>query len=776
MPTFTDSLQIVDLELFDAAFAIAPGDEDEVKRRFMTLFAHETGMRCGGSAEVCLVSNARGERFALKRLHVASPLPNTSQESPQPPGPGAAQPMRKELRHSVGSSGTPGHSPTPDYVTQGHVAAFYEEYRIHLAVSSLRGFPRLYGFGLSGGQPVIIMEWVKGITLREAVRERGKTTDGPVPLTVVARLGLEVLALLRRAGELSERFVHRDLSPRNIMLRTDRFTAEEQLATGDFDLCLIDFGSSALTAADARQATFTARTGVWRLGTPAYAPPEMLTADVVLPEEVRHSPAIDVYALCSVLFELYAGETPFAIGSPDERSPYRIKTEDVPRNLTLREPDGGALAEAIRAGISPQPQDRPSPKDLATALANWLALPDEAPAGSWRGTRPAERGFWQPDYARRLVTRRRLISGCIVGASALVSGALAAGKLLSRRGPSLDENRYERADAPYAGEPLFRAYDGRRSGWVLCTADGEIVCNPMSSRPCGPLREGLVALFDDLSGRYGFVTPTGSSDSYAWAILPRYAQVDSFSGGHAAAQDAETGLWGYIDMTGTWAVQPKFAEAAAFSCDVAAARAGGHRGLWGALDEAGSWVIEPQFLSLGQRADDGCAVAQDADGRWGFVDEMGSWTTETRFLQLRRYVGGLAPALDDAMRLWGFVDARGAWVVAPAYLDARPFSPLEGGGDFLASVKDATSQLWHFVEPDGTPHTKPNLWKLGDLTDGLAPAQARADDDTLTFDDSESDARAEGVGMRYGYVDAQGAWQMRQLTDLTDTAIDPAEI
>ena len=776
MPTFTDSLQIVDLELFDAAFAIAPGDEDEVKRRFMTLFAHETGMRRGGSAEVCLVSNARGERFALKRLHVASHIPDTSQESPQPTGPAATQPKRKELRHSVGSSGTHGHSPTPDYVTQGHVAAFYEEYRIHLAVSSLRGFPRLYGFGLAGGQPVIVMEWVKGTTLREAVRERSSVTDSPIPLTVVARLGLAVLELLRRAGELSERFVHRDLSPRNIMLRTDRTTAEEQLATGDFDLCLIDFGSSALTAVDARQATFTTRTGVWRLGTPAYAPPEMLTADVVLPEEMRHSPAIDVYALCSVLFELYAGETPFSIGPPDERSPYRIKTEDAPRLLAMREPDGGALAEAIRAGISPQPQDRPTSEDLAAALTNWIALPEETPAGSLRGSRPAERGFWQPDYVQRLVTRRRLISGCIVGASALVSGALVAGRFLSRSRPSLDEDRYVQTDLPYAGEPLFRAFDGRRSGWVLCTAEGEIVCNPVSSRPCGPLREGLVTLFDDLSGRYGFVTPTGSSDSYAWVILPRYAQVDDFSGGYAAAQDTETGLWGYIDMTGNWVIQPTFAEAAAFSCGVAAARADEHRGLWGALDVTGSWVTEPQFLALGQRADDGCAVAQDVSGRWGIVDEMGSWTTKTRFAQLRRYVGGFAPAFDDATELWGFVDARGAWVVSPTYLDARPFSPVEGGRDFLAAVKDVSTQLWHFVEPDGTPHTKPNLWKLGDLTDGLAPAQARADDDTLVFEDGESDARAEGVGMRYGYVGGQGTWQMRRLTDLTDTAIGPAEI
>ena len=772
MPAFADTLQIVDLELFDAAFAVAPGDEDDIKRRFMTLFSHETGMRRGGSAEVCLVSNTRGERFALKRLHTAP----DGDGIPAPAQANNGVPQRKELRHSVGSSGTPGTAPTPDYVTQGHVAAFYEEYRIHLAVGSLRGFPRLYGFGLSGGQPVIIMEWVEGITLREAVRERNETTEEPLPLASVARLGLAVLALLGRAEELSDRFVHRDLSPRNIMLRTDRTPAQEQLATGDFDLCLIDFGSSTLTVTDAAQATFTARTGVWRLGTPAYAAPEMLTADVVLPAEVRQSRAVDTYALCSVLFELYAGTTPFDLAPSEGRTPYRIKTEDAPRALVPREPDAGMLAQAIAAGLSPQPQDRPAQQDLAAALANWLELPSAAPTGTWRAAKPAERGFWQPDYASRLVTRRRLVSGCIVGGAALVSGALVAPQLLSGRRERLDEGRYLRADSLYAGEPLFKAYDGRLSGWVLCTADGQIACNPGSSRACGALREGLVALFDDLSGRFGYITPSDSSDAYGWAILPRYAQAGDFSEGHAAVQDPDTGLWGFIDAADAWTAEPAFADAARFSRGIAAARPA-HQDLWGAVDATGSWVIEPRFLALGQRGADGCAAAQDADGRWGIVDETGAWTSEARFAQLRRHTFGLSPARDEQTGLWGFVDVDGAWAIRPAFLDARAFFAREADADDpLAAVKDAASQLWHFIEADGTPYTTPDFWKLGDLADGLAPAQARADDDVITFDEDDPDARAEGVGMRYGYVDAEGTWQMRRLTELTDTGITPAEI
>jgi hypothetical protein len=114
METFSDNMQLIGLELFDAAFAVPPGTEDDVKRRFMTLFVHESDRRRGGSAEVLRASNMLGESFALKRLHLDK---RDAGATPQ------GTPVRKELRHSASSgSDTFG---TPDYVTQGHMSAFY---------------------------------------------------------------------------------------------------------------------------------------------------------------------------------------------------------------------------------------------------------------------------------------------------------------------------------------------------------------------------------------------------------------------------------------------------------------------------------------------------------------------------------------------------------------------------------------------------------------------------------------------------------------------------
>ena len=89
-------------------------------------------------------------------------------------------------------------------------------------------------------------------------------------------------------------------------------------------------------------------------------------------------------------------------------------------------------------------------------------------------------------------------------------------------------------------------------------------------------------------------------------------------------------------------------------------------------------------------------------------------------------------------------------------------------------MQDAQTQLWYFIDPDGTAHDamKPKFWKLGELVDGLAPAQASASDSTVLFDADDEDAKVENVGKRYGYVNAIGQWQMKRLTTLVDTAID----
>lgn len=174
------------------------------------------------------------------------------------------------------------------------------------------------------------------------------------------------------------------------MVRTARLPLDRQLAEGTFDLCLIDFGSSlALEPASAVAGTggresFTERYATLRRATVAYAPPEMLTDDIADLRVLRMSPAIDVYAAASTVYELIAGVAPYEVApgtsgtsgsrkkTRDIASPYRLKMDTLPdypvgahapgcdlTQLLRREPDVALAAaeQAQQLGLDPNSED-----------------------------------------------------------------------------------------------------------------------------------------------------------------------------------------------------------------------------------------------------------------------------------------------------------------------------------------------------------------------------------------------------------------------------------
>lgn len=292
-----ENARILYLDEFEIPQVMTPEKRDEYSRRFLTLFAEENVRpRQGGSGCVERVFNARGEVYALKRL--------TLPERPAASDDGVYE-----------------------RVLEGQRCAFRKEYECQQRLSGFKGFPKLYGYGSIEGVPIILMEWIEGVTLKEA---RGALSLDPQTRKaspfLVAQLGMELFGLLARMDYLEESFVHRDISPNNIMFRTSQRSLDEQLQTGEFDLCLIDFGSSSSIAE--MGASFTVDHSLLRKATPEYAPPEMLTNDLPDLDARRKSPRIDVYALGSVLYELVAGHTPYRLSEQRVvQSYYRYKLE-----------------------------------------------------------------------------------------------------------------------------------------------------------------------------------------------------------------------------------------------------------------------------------------------------------------------------------------------------------------------------------------------------------------------------------------------------------------
>ena len=409
---------LVHLERFDLAVAAGPAARDGAIRRFATLLVEaEVPHGYGRPARVYRVRNTAGEVFALKTLRPLAPVPAK--------GAGAARARR------AGGGAPQAAAPLP---TPVETEAFFEGYRSQVAVSGIRGFPEVYGYGaVEGGTPAFLMQWVDGVTLADARAQGLLGAEGALPARTVAELGAAVLEALARTEILRFRFVHRDLSPKNIMIKTAGASVADQSAAGSFDVALVDLGSSA-SARDIDPG-FTMQSNVFRNGTPAYAAPEMLTNDIAGIEGLRRSPAVDVYALASVLYELYAGTAPFARQLRDSPSPYRTKVEGEPEPLEPRGPADEGLVRAIMAGIRSAQGERISQRDLLRALRAWLAGEEvEIPGPAAQPSRE-DGGRALPGGGPKLpspgkgtgaggISRRGLVRGaCLGAAAAALAGA-----------------------------------------------------------------------------------------------------------------------------------------------------------------------------------------------------------------------------------------------------------------------------------------------------------------------------------------------------------------
>ncbi len=161
-----------------------------------------------------------------------------------------------------------------------HRVRFEAEARLH-ARQRHPNIVQVYETGQQLGQPYLVMEYVDGVALSQRLDGRPM---GPRQAAALVALVAAAIDYGHRAG-----IIHRDLKPSNVLLDaagTPRVT--------DFGLATSLGGSFDLT-----------RTGDL-VGTPVYMAPEMATAS-----GIRAGPAVDVYGLGAILYEVLTGRAPF---------------------------------------------------------------------------------------------------------------------------------------------------------------------------------------------------------------------------------------------------------------------------------------------------------------------------------------------------------------------------------------------------------------------------------------------------------------------------------
>lgn len=205
-----------------------------------------------------------------------------------------------------------------------------------------------YGLGNADGCAWLVTEFVAGTTLRQTIVEDTHDDDE------LLEIGVAICAALRHAHQRG--IVHRDVTPRNILIPTAAFPGHDRhrpCHPGVAPAKLADFGiarpsGQRIERKDGRI-----------VGTLSYMAPERL-------EGAAGDEASDLWAAAVVLHEALTGEHP--AGPPDKAGALVRKHTDLP-SLRARRPDlPDVVIRAIDRASAADPAERGSVEELEHAL------------------------------------------------------------------------------------------------------------------------------------------------------------------------------------------------------------------------------------------------------------------------------------------------------------------------------------------------------------------------------------------------------------------------
>lgn len=199
--------------------------------------------------------------------------------------------------------------------------------------------------GAADGEPYLVMEYVRGQTLRELLKRHGV-----LPVSDACELVRQAAVGLQYAFE-SNGLTHRDVKPSNLMLDSSG------------RLKVLDLGLARLRESSSHE-TIT-RAGQF-VGTPDYMSPEQWD------EAKDVTTTADIYSLCCTLFELIGGRPPYRLES-NKSLTAKMNSHlfhAIPDIQEVRKEVPEGLAGIIRRGLSKKPEERfQTPQELVFAIS-----------------------------------------------------------------------------------------------------------------------------------------------------------------------------------------------------------------------------------------------------------------------------------------------------------------------------------------------------------------------------------------------------------------------
>ena len=198
--------------------------------------------------------------------------------------------------------------------------------------------------------PFIAMERIEGVTLQRLIER-----EGPLPERRAAHLFSQIVRALAEAH--GKGVLHRDLKPRNIMVR--------RLPEGAEHVTVLDFGLAKLLEDD-NQPPLTApgRT----VGTPGYMSPEQVLGR-------KLDGRSDLYGVGCMLYTALVGQAAFegAAALVVMRKQVREQPPPLPRRLSDGAPPSTAITRLLFSMLEKHPDDRPRSLDDVRLLLDRIA-------------------------------------------------------------------------------------------------------------------------------------------------------------------------------------------------------------------------------------------------------------------------------------------------------------------------------------------------------------------------------------------------------------------
>jgi eukaryotic-like serine/threonine-protein kinase len=301
-----------------------------------------------------------------------------------------------------------------------HDPTFVDRFTREARAAAMLSHPNVVSVSDQGsdqGQVFLVMELVRGRTLRDLLQARGRLTVGEA--FAVLEPVLAGLTAAHRAG-----IVHRDIKPENVLIGFDGV-----VKVADFGLARAAIGNGQSSA-----------TGGMLIGTVAYLSPEQL-------ERGKADARSDIYAAGIVLYEMltgappYAGDTPLAVAyqhvhhdvpKPSSQVPgVPWQVDDLVARTTRRDPagrpiDAGAFLAELHdlrtdLGIEPVPVPTGRPPSNTETLRPVAPRhtrprhPSDPGTAVMGGHRPSGRTSMMPPIAAPVNVSRPMPSRPMVG-------------------------------------------------------------------------------------------------------------------------------------------------------------------------------------------------------------------------------------------------------------------------------------------------------------------------------------------------------------------------